>query len=474
VTTFEDAASSRPGPPARLSAPGPDFRPEAPAHPVAEGYRNAGAAPSVLSRLRGPGPGKRHNARTIAALTGNPGCTRRGVLDAAGVDKPRLAQHIGFPGNFGQSRFALARGNAFEAMLKADGCALLLETLGFAGVTASYDDLGEDADDTLTARHARTRDLFAAGAGPRTEDPHADARAQAGATDRHAKTTTNAGTNAPHADARAQAGASAPHADARAHVATNAQHTAHAEAQDGPVAEPPAAARDVRAALIDHPLLTLGVAGQTVFLEPDLIAFQVEGRLQVVEIKSFAIVDGQADSAKVSAAAVQAAVYVLALRRLLAELGHDEQLVHHEVVLVCPENFSLRPTAVVLDVRKQLSTLRRQLTRLASVADIIAALPPALSFDLVQPPAALVDALAQVEARYAPECLSACELAAYCRHEAAGTTAALGRQVRDALGGVATIEEVLALAAGTRTPNEQQAEAAMLLQAAARLRAEAL
>jgi hypothetical protein len=347
----------------------------------------------VLDRLRGPNPAKRHNARTVAALTGNPGCTRRAVLDAAGIDKPRLAQRIGFPGNFGQSRFALARGNTFEAMLKADGGALLLETLGHAPTDVRYADLGEDADDTLGARHARTRSLLADAAG---------------------------------------------------------------------------------AALIDHPLLTLEVAGQTVFLEPDLIALQVAGRLQVVEIKSFAIVDGQADSAKVSAAATQAAVYVLALRRLHSSLGHDDRLVSHEVVLVCPENFSLRPAAVVLDVRKQLSTLTRQLTRLAAVADIVAGLPADLSFDLAMAPADLMAALDRVSARYAPECLSACELAAYCRHQAAGSTAALGRPVRDALGGIESVAEVLDLAAGRRTPTEDQTEAAMLLRAAARLRAEAL
>ena len=352
--------------------------------------RQAGAP--ALDRLRGPGPGKRHNARTIAALTANPGCDRRAVLDAAGVDKPRLAEHIGFPGSFGQSRFALARGNGFEAMLKAGGGALLLQTLGIPG-PVGYDDLGEDADDTLAARHARTRELLADGSG---------------------------------------------------------------------------------AALIDHPLLTLEVAGQRVFLEPDLIALQVEGRLQVVEIKSFAIIDGQADSASVSAAAVQAAVYVLALRRLLTSLGHDEQLATHDVVLVCPENFSLRPMAVVLDVRKQLATLRRQLTRLAAVSELVASLPPTVSFDLALPPAALVAALGEVSARYAPECLSACELGVFCRQEAAGTTSALGRPVRDALGGIEAVAEVLAFAEGRREPAEDQAEAAALLRTAARLRAEAL
>jgi hypothetical protein len=359
---------------------------------------------SALDRLRGDVPAKRHNARTIAALTGNPGCTRRAVLDAAGIDKPRLAEHLGFPARFGQSRFALARGNGFEAMLKRDGCAelldLLRETLGIDAPQVGYDDLGADDDDTMGARHARTRAILARAAG---------------------------------------------------------------------------------AALVDHPLLTLDVAGQQVFLEPDLIAFQVEGRLHVVEIKSFAIVDGQADSAKVSAAAVQAAVYVLALRRLLEELGHDPELVSHDVVLICPENFAFRPTAVMLDVRKQLSTLRRQLTRLTAVGDIVAGLPDHLTFDLAvrgkrptRSPAELIAALDRVEARYAPDCLATCELSFYCRHEAAGTTAALGRPVREALGGVDTVTEALALATGTRIPTDDQAEAAALLKAAARLRAEAL
>jgi hypothetical protein len=149
-------------------------------------------------------------------------------------------------------------------------------------------------------------------------------------------------------------------------------------------------------------------------------------------------------------------------------------MVSHEVVLVCPENFSLRPAAVVLDVRKQMSTLKRQLARLASVADIIAALPEDLTFDLALPPDALTAAIARVDARYAPECLSACELAAYCRQEASGTTAGLGRPVRDALGGIESVAEVLDLSAGRRAPCQEQAEAALLLQAAARLRAEAL
>ncbi len=74
-----------------------------------------------LTRLRGRALPKSHNARTIAALATNPGCARRAIMDAAGVDKQRLAAYAGFPAPFGQSRFALARGNAFEAQVKADG-----------------------------------------------------------------------------------------------------------------------------------------------------------------------------------------------------------------------------------------------------------------------------------------------------------------------------------------------------------------
>ncbi|MFF5171571.1 hypothetical protein ACFY3U_02920 [Micromonospora sp. NPDC000089] len=347
-----------------------------------------------LAEIRGGTPPKRHNARTIAALTGNPGCDRRAVLDGAGVDKPRLAERIGFPAGFGQSRFAITRGNAFEAQVKADGGVELLrlvaERLGVpVPDRADWTDLGGDQ-----ARHERTRTaLTAAGSG---------------------------------------------------------------------------------AALFDHPLLTLAVAGQRVSLEPDLVAARLGGRFHVVEVKSFPVVDGQADPAKVAAAAVQSAVYVLALRDLLATEGHDPELVSHDVVLVCPRDFTNQPVASLIDVRKQLLALRRQLDRMARLDTLLAAVPAGFTADPTADPAALVAALSTVEARYAPECLASCELAYFCRSEAGGHTAALGRPVREALGGVDTVEEALALAAGERPADPTREEAAALLRAAARLRADAL
>lgn len=91
-----------------------------------------------------------------------------------------------------------------------------------------------------------------------------------------------------------------------------------------------------------------------------------------------------------------------------------------------------------------------------------------------RPAADLARALRQVDARYAPECLASCEMAYFCRHEARGSTAALGRSVREELGGVETVETALGLAAGTVAPSDEQAEAAAVLRAAARLRGECL
>ena len=364
-----------------------------------------------LDQIRGAVPPRNHNARTIAALTSNPGCARRAVMDAAGVDKQRVASHAGFPAPFGQSQFAITRGKAFEAQVKANGCAellrLLREQLALPIPEVSYDDLEEVAGNTSQdLRHARTRSLLA----------------------RSAASGAGSGT------------------------------------------------------LFDHPLLRLEVAGRRVYLEPDLIAFQLYGQFHVVEMKSFAVIDGQADGEKVAAAAIQSAVYVLALRELLAGLGYGPEKVSHDAVLVCPENFSNAPVATLLDVRRQLTVLRRQLSRLERIDSLISLLPAGLTFDLEVDEAGvarrvaadLAEAVRVVPARYAPECLASCEMCFFCRDEARGATAALGRDVRDDLGAVDTVQAALGLADGTLAPSNEQAEAAAIVRAAARLRRESL
>jgi hypothetical protein len=358
-----------------------------------------------LDRLRGSAAPKRHNARTIAALTTNPGCARRAVLDAAGVDKVALARGVGFPARSGQSRFAITRGNAFEAQVKADGCAellrLLRETLDLDLTEAAYSDL-EGGNDNQQLRHAHARAELA-----------------------------------------------------RAVAAGGTAST-----------------------LFDHPLLRVNLAGQDVFLEPDLVAFQHRGTFHVVEIKSFAVIDGQADPDKVAAAAIQSAVYVLALRQLLG----SPDTVSHDIVLVCPENFANRPVAVKVDVRRQLTVLEHQIARLARIDRILDDLPAGLTFDLgatvdgvaTRPRADLIAALHHVGARYTPGCIAGCDLAFFCRDEAAHRTATLGPAVREELGGVQTVAEALGLADGTLVPSEDQRDVAALLRTARRLYDESL
>ncbi len=202
----------------------------------------------------------------------------------------------------------------------------------------------------------------------------------------------------------------------------------------------------------------------------------------MVEIKSFSVIDGQADGDKVAAAVIQSAVYVLALRDLLAEFGSGAEAVSDTVVLVCPENFSNKPTAALLDVRRQLTVLRRQLSRLAGIESLLEALPAGLTFTLDvdsrgvpgRSPDSVGDSVRMVDARYAPDCLARCELCYFCRAESRGRTESLGREVRDELGAIDDIAVVLGLADGSLTPADDQLEAAELLRTAARLRRESL
>lgn len=225
--------------------------------------------------------------------------------------------------------------------------------------------------------------------------------------------------------------------------------------------------------LLDHPMLALDVAGSPVFLEPDAVVVHPDGSWTVVEIKSFPMLDGAADPAKVGAAARQAAVYVLALEGVAAALDPAPR-VRHRILLVCPKDFSNLPTASAVDVRRQRAVTARQLARLTRIEEIADALPEDVCFSPRLPAERLATAVESVPAAYAPECLSACELAFHCRERsrAAGAVTALGRPVRAELGGLSTVEDVLAAARGRAGDPGDPAVAA--LRRAAALRAEAL
>ncbi|MGW1466999.1 hypothetical protein ACWCPT_21965 [Streptomyces sp. NPDC002308] len=224
--------------------------------------------------------------------------------------------------------------------------------------------------------------------------------------------------------------------------------------------------------LLDHPMLALEVAGSPAYLEPDAVVVRPDGRWTVIEIKSFPMIDGFADAAKVGAAARQSAVYVLALEAVAARIEGAE--VAHDVLLVCPKDFSNLPAGSVVDVRKQRAVTRRQLTRLTRIDEIAALLPEGVTFDPGCSAEELTAAVEAVPAAYAPECLAACELAFHCRAKsrARGDVRTLGRGVSGELGGLTTVRAVLDAAAGKEGDPADPAVAA--LRRAAALRAEAL
>ena len=357
-----------------------------------------------LDSLRGGTAPLSFTARTIAALTANPGCARRALMDAAGADKTALATHAGFPQPSGasQSPFALARGGIFEAQVKASGAAdlvrLLRDRLGLDLPEVSYSDLESVGGNTSReVRYRRTRALLL----------------------RAARHPDQAGT------------------------------------------------------LYDHPMLRLQVGGHLAYLEPDVVAFQLHGKFHVVEIKSFAVIDGQADEESVAAAAMQAAAYIVALQDMLAAESLPVAAVATDVILVTPENFSPQATASFIDARKQVAILRRQLARMARIGVLLDELPAGLTFDLVPDPdgsytrarGELASALGAVPARYQPRCLKTCEMAGFCRDEAraAGALTVLGSVVRDDLGSLDSISTALALASGIRQPSADQADIARAL-----------
>ncbi|MFD6891389.1 hypothetical protein [Streptomyces sp. NPDC059957] len=363
-----------------------------------------------LAALRGSAKRLDYNARSLAALENNPRCTLRALLDASGSDKAAIATHVGHPPSFGQSSFAITRGNAFEAMVKDNGCAELLrvlrETLELTLPEVGYEDLNDvGGDGRSKERHERTEEVLL--------------RAARGEGD---------GT------------------------------------------------------LFDHPMLYLQIGGHKAYLEPDLVAFRIDGRFHVVEIKSFPIIDEQASPIQVRAATTQACAYIIALRDLLGRAGISEEVVSDTIVLVAPKDFTNRPTGAFVDARKQVAALTRQLSRIERIGDLVDLLPEDLTFDLApdtedrprRPAEDLTEALDQVLATYRPDCLNHCEMAFYCRARARAEASldVLGPVVREQFGGIDTTTMVMGLARGELKPSKDQVEMAAALRHAARLRTE--
>jgi hypothetical protein len=378
--------------------------------------------PGPLERFRGEFPRQPLNARRVAGALEAPGCQRRTALDAAAVNLDKLASLISGTPRERQSPFARTRGNQFEEQVVANGMAEIV---------------------SLARRHlaleipeVRQHDLSAA----------ALQEGYPGMT----------GTKM-----------------------NELRATLTRQRAEEMLADPSHAYN-----LIRHAMTRLEFGGETVYLEQDVLAFAVNGRIHVVEIKSYPRIDGRADPTKASATVRQTAVYVLSLHQLMREIGARSDVVDTTTMIVLPENLSFRPTALTIDIDIYVRRLRRQLASVPRASEILDAAPVGIQLpplptkgangnELAAAATAAREAVAPLPPRFTDGCVS-CPLFRHCRDEAERhrSTARLGSAVAGACGNVTDIVVALDLAEGRRTPADpsEAAVAASLARAAAAAR----
>ncbi len=374
--------------------------------------------PGPIEQFRGEFPRQPLNARRVAGALEAPGCQRRTVLDAAAVNLERLGSLICGTRDR-QSPFAITRGNQFEQQVVANGMAEIVS------LARRHLDLEIPEVRQLDLSASALREAYPGMTGTKMNQLRARLTLQF---------------------------------------------------VQEMISDPRRAYN-----LIRHAVTRLDFGGELVYLEQDVLAFAVDGRIHVVEVKSYPRIDGRADPAKASATVRQTAVYVLSLQDLVVAVGAAPDVINTTTMIVLPENLSFRPTAVTIDIDMYVRRLRRQLASVPLAAEVLDAirigirLPAhpakgASTKELAAAAAAAREALAPLPPRFTDGCVS-CPLFHHCRDEADlhRSTARLGSAVAGACGNVTDIVAALDLAEGRRAPANasETAVAAILARGAA-------
>jgi hypothetical protein len=234
--------------------------------------------------------------------------------------------------------------------------------------------------------------------------------------------------------------------------------------------------------LIRSPLLSLKVGERIAWLEPDVVALAAAGKIHVVAIRSFPLIDGNADFGLASQTIVEAAVQVMALRQLAVELRFDPAQVSDDVMIVLPDNVSLSPIAKVVSTNSAMKRLTRAIAAEAAILDEIPdseslqPLPelPKKDADTATTEAAGREAhaaIARLPFRFRDSC-STCPMYRVCRSDAESQdlTVRLGTTVAETVGSIPTVGQAWDLITGVIAP-ETEGQAAVVNDMQSALRA---
>ncbi|MBA1158677.1 hypothetical protein [Microvirga mediterraneensis] len=225
--------------------------------------------------------------------------------------------------------------------------------------------------------------------------------------------------------------------------------------------------------IIDGAVLTCEIAGQTAYFEADSLAAAANGKLHVVEVKSFPITDARCDPDKLGAAVDQAAWYALLCRRTLADEGLSADIVSSEGFIIVADGVGLTPTLLRQPMEARIRRAERLLATLPKPAEILSRLPegvelPAVALDPDLRLIVLEKLLDIVGTSYTPSCLQDCGMARLCRSRAhtSGLPVLCGGPVVRQLPGVHSLTRAIELSTGA-PPGPAEVHAADALARAA-------
>lgn len=241
--------------------------------------------------------------------------------------------------------------------------------------------------------------------------------------------------------------------------------------------------REGFANIVDGAVLQATVAGHPANYEADGLAFRLGGHLRVIEVKSFPVVDGQADPVALAAALDQGALYIHLVRLALEAEGLDTDLVSEDLVLITPRNVGLTPTLHQRGVGARIERIRHLLEAVPAEAPGLkpggdpvrfAAVAPRRGRSAEERIDAALSICDEVGNDYGSAC-QGCGLYRLCRDRAfrLGAPELAGESVARELAGIASLDRAAELADGA-LPTPLEAAAAGALRRAADLRDEAL